>query len=146
MLGGLKNYSAAEAIINLYRNTPFKYGTFDCWMFSKQVIEAYHGIKIDIAPDYNGTPGSIRKIFKRLKVKNLNQCLEKIADSYNWKEIKTEFVQPFDLILLKINDKYFAGVSNIKDCLSSGKIGLIAVPKKHIVRAWRISEHSWEIQ
>ena len=38
--------SRISEIINKYKNIDFKYGTFDCCIFTAKVIEEYHNIKL----------------------------------------------------------------------------------------------------
>lgn len=133
----MKSYSAAEAVLNKYRNQSFKYGQHDCCTLSRDLIEAYHGIKIK-SPEWSGGKSEMLRIFRLYKVYSVRALLDKIAAENGWSEIDRHFIQPFDLVTLKSGRRIAAGVFNGSRVVSVSESGLCHLSPSFIIKAWRI--------
>ena len=87
--------SAFEKVRKEYKNSEFKYGSYDCCLFAKQALEAYHEIKIDYYAEYEGHISQIKANFKAAGVTVLKDYLKAVARLNKWKQVqKKQFMPP----------------------------------------------------
>lgn len=134
------NIVKAQCAMDSFINKNFKYGHFDCLIFSIKVLEAAHEISINLPIKYDGSRNSIAKLFKRYKSKTLDKLVENYCVENNWLSIDKNFLQPFDLLILKVKKENVFAIWDGEKALSVCKSGYGVVFDYSFVKAFRVKK------
>jgi len=131
--------SAYEKVRKKYKNADFKYGQFDCCVFTKEALEAYHSIKVLYFAPYEGKTSDIKANFKESGTRTLKDFLKKVAKLNGWKLVhKKSYLQSFDFCIVKTEKRYLAGIWDGVNVVCAGVDGLQYLPHDSISWAYRV--------
>lgn len=134
-----KSPSKAEEYLKHSESQSFKYGSFDCVLFTRRILERFHGIKLRLPVRYTGTKKSIRENFEALDSRTLEQAIQVFAQSKKWEIVENlNLIQDYDLIIIRHQDKFFCGVWNGQHAITTKDEGLIYLDKSTIHKAFRV--------
>lgn len=112
--------------------TPFKYGVFDCGVFSSEAIEAMTGA--DLASQFRGRYTTRKEALK------LVGTMEQVAERSGLKPVPVVFGQRGDLAVIRSGVKSSLGIVSLhgNDVLSPGKDGLMRVEMNQVTKVFRV--------
>lgn len=134
------NYIKAQNLMNKFINKKFQYGKYDCFIFSIKSLEAFHEITINLDISYDGSRKSISKLFKRYKAKTLDKVVENYCIENDWQQIKKNYLQPFDLLILKVKKQNVFAIWDGEKAISVCKNGFGVVCDYSFVKAFRVKK------
>lgn len=140
----LKSHSKVEQILLSSQDQAFKYGKYDCVIFSRRVLSAYHGKRLALPVKYDGSFGSIKANFRSLQAKTLVEAVESYCKLQGWSKLENlNFLQPYDLVILESNGRKVCGVWEGYSAISVGEIGsTVKLPISSVVAAYRVKGKS----
>lgn len=140
-MGKIKTLSQ---VILKYKSLNFSYGVCDCCLFTKDIIEAIHGVKIK-HPIYRGRFKDFKNIFKEYGVTNTKDFIEKILIKNDFLELKKNTIlQHGDIVIVINNNRYLSSVC-INDKLTSvSDSGICILPFANIYKSFRYKKVSDE--
>lgn len=125
-------------VVLKYKSLTFKYGVCDCCLFTKDVVEAIHGLKIK-HPIHRGTRRDFKNIFKEFQAKNTREFIQNILLQNDFKEV-TETDKTIihgDVVIVKSGRRFISTVC-INDRLTSvNENGICILPNLYIVKVFR---------
>jgi hypothetical protein len=128
------------------RVKPFAWGEFDCCLFACDVINLLVGV--DPAAEIRGTYHDLRGALTVIAgYGGFERLVDTVTQRHGFQEIAVGLAQRGDLVLVKdeaIETCMGAGHPTLGIIASDGRalipneVGLLAVPRKSAVKAWRI--------
>ncbi|MBL4623295.1 MAG: hypothetical protein JKY89_12945 [Immundisolibacteraceae bacterium] len=134
------NIVKAQNSMNSFIGKRFKYGQFDCLVFSIKVLESFHEISIQLPLKYDGSRKSIAKLFKRYKAKTLDKLVQNYCLENKWTEVQKNYLQPFDLLILKVKKENVFAIWDGEKAMSVCKTGYGVVFDYSFSKAFRIKK------
>ncbi|MCO4782697.1 MAG: hypothetical protein KC646_10275 [Candidatus Cloacimonetes bacterium] len=132
-MGKVKTLSS---VILKYKSLTFKYGVCDCCLFTKDVVEAIHGVKIN-HPIHRGIRQDFKNIFKEFQAKNTKQFIENILLQNDFKEVEDKTILHGDVVVVKNGRRFISSVC-INDRLTSvNENGICILPNLYLEKVYR---------
>jgi hypothetical protein len=122
--------------------TPFKYGVFDCGLFTAGAIEAM--TECDVAASLRNRYRSRTEAFEAIRemcgTPKMQDAATYLASLFGLPQIPPPMAQRGDPIQLRRGSRASLGIVSMHgtDILTTYSGGILRIPLSHAVRAWRV--------
>ncbi len=127
----LKLFTAIEK----NQNTLFEWGKHDCSLFAADLIKEMTGT--DLAEGLRGKYASFKGSLRVIKEQGFKDLAE-LLDSKLGVQIPVKMAKRGDVVLLKTDKQKAAGIVAGANAVAAGVDGVVLVPMKNWLLAWRV--------
>lgn len=124
---------AVRNALNRSANEQFKYGTLDCCLFAGEVVKELTGSNPMEQFMYNDETEAHRLISL------WGGSLERAAEKLLGESVDVDELEVGDVILARVNQVDIVGVMLIDEGILKTANGTVKVPKRLIVKGWKIA-------